>query len=906
MKKNILFCLLLIPSLFFSQEKVKPVKEITYGNYNHTNRDFLNITLKDKKDNIYLLGSTENDFTFNDIKIIKLDKDLNVLWEKEKTFDLGISYDVIMGGHIDTNNNLILVCRAAYTSQKQTFVVLKYDEDGNFLWDYPLSDLSNPVDYSQYTYSSSLDNSDNLNIQYQPVKDRSSEFSFITLSPSGQKLKGFSTNTLFEADIGGTRNFKILNNNGVYNMITRESLYEDPFGKYMLHRFDDSFQISYKLNLNKEEISFFNNSFNETWSLMKKDKNDNLILVSPRNLLKSKDYGVLNVNPDGTIKYRVFSNINMDKYPLDFGFDLQNNLIIISNNRGSNTSENLKLTIQKYDQKGVLFLEKSVNYTGEFVVMHDEKILVLTDSNKIINFDFDLNVIDKIELNTINTHNFSINNIINIDSNYYLSGYTEDINYSGSVLLSEMDILIKKTDDTKEVNSYRYSGKGTSKIFRKRGLVLKEHGYVFAVNEKLGPDNFSPGGSEAPERQHFVTLNKDDLSILEDEIVQLYQVIPTPYSKKNLTTFYNSASGDIYKYIIKEDRTKVSLFKNNVLEWERDLNLYKDAVGTGNGLNDNEKIHEWKVNKKGDFLLTTYIYGLQKGTFHKYSLENEYDIFKFDELIITFMPLTNDWIFTMNKSGVVTIYSDRLTVINTVTASIYSNLPEPTFLSKLSFFVNEKNNQIILNKHRDNFIRKFNQFGEIQDDYFEIDAAIENKYRNPFVEYEGDYLITLEDKGNSIYLNPQYSWIRAVIKKFDLNVTSNFSEISYDDNDDDGVANNLDECRYTPINEEVNEYGCSKSQTLGFNDYQLNDMLITIFSNPTKGVVSYGTNNIPAEVALIEVYDNLGKKIFVINNKEVINNQKINLKKQKNGIYFLKFHFKNKRFLVKKIIKTDY
>ena len=73
MKKITLLYILLFSFSIFSQQKIEPVKKITYGNYNHTNRDFLNGSLKDSNDNIYLLGSTENDFTFNDAKIIKLD-----------------------------------------------------------------------------------------------------------------------------------------------------------------------------------------------------------------------------------------------------------------------------------------------------------------------------------------------------------------------------------------------------------------------------------------------------------------------------------------------------------------------------------------------------------------------------------------------------------------------------------------------------------------------------------------------------------------------------------------------------------------------------------------------------------------------------------------------------------------
>ena len=893
MKKITLLSILLFSFSIFSQQKIEPVKEITYGNFNHTNRDFLNGSLKDSNDNIYLLGSTENDFTFNDAKIIKLDKNLNVLWEKEKSFDIGISYDGVIGAHIDSNDNLIIIFRAAYTSQKQTFIVSKYDSNGNVLWEFPLSDLSNPIDYNYYTYQSFIDSSNNLSVVYQPVQQTSHEFFFTKLSPSGQLLNEFSTSEPFTADDGYARRFKIIKNNGVYNAISVEDISTDPYQKFMLHKFTESTLESFDLGLDNQATNYFNTPFAETWTIMKKDNNDNLVLLAPSPTLY-KDYGILNVNPDGTVQYIVYPDDSKDKYPLEFGFDNQNNLLIVSNNKASSTSDNLEVTLQKYNQNGDLIFQTSVSHTGLFATITESKISILTDQNKIVSFDYDFNNIDEVQLNNINTYNFEINNLLVTDSNYFLSGYTEDVNYSGSVLLSEIDMLIKKADNSNELGSYRFSGKGTSKVFRRKELVVRDTAYAFAITEKVGPDNLSPSGSVAPEQQRFLTLEKSGLTILEDKIVPLNEILYTTYYPKDLTTSYTE-NGDLYEYIISTDTTNVSLHKNNILQWSRDLDLYVDPNGDPI-ISDDEVIIDWKVNKKGDFFLSTYIYGLQEFTLHKYSLNNEYNTLEFDELIVAFEPMSNHWLFTMNGPGEVTIYSDRLTIINQVSSPFNS-------VNQSSFYIKEKNNQILFHKYREQDLRKFNQFGEIQSIYFEIDTPVDYG-TNPHTEYDNNSLIVMEQIGSSIYLSPEYSWNRAVIKKYDLDISNTFDEISYDDDDTDGITNNIDECRNTPVGETADSYGCSSSQTLSVNGYQINDDLIIAYPNPSKRIINF---NIDAstlhDLKLIEVYDNIGRRVLSIDDAKDIITGKLDLINQKEGIYFIRFYFGSNQVLNKKIIK---
>lgn len=152
-----------------SQTKIFPEKEIFYGNNNHTNRDYLKTSIVDNENNIYLIGTTENDDTFNDLKIIKLDSQLNLIWEIEKSFDLGISFDLILDAKIDSQNNLIVEASSGYNSTNQTFIILKYNINGDLIWEKSIADLNNLESHLNHSYRSELDSYNNLHV-FLPIK----------------------------------------------------------------------------------------------------------------------------------------------------------------------------------------------------------------------------------------------------------------------------------------------------------------------------------------------------------------------------------------------------------------------------------------------------------------------------------------------------------------------------------------------------------------------------------------------------------------------------------------------------------------------------------------------------------------------------------------------------------------
>jgi len=356
---------IILPLKIFSQIKISPIVS-TYGNKKHTSRDNLQFSLKDHNNNMYLIGTTENDFTFNDIKIIKIDNDLNTLWEKDLSFEFKLSYDGISDAYIDSNNDLILICRAAYTSTKQTVRIVKYSKNGEKIWEYAFSEYNNPINFDFSMYFSFLDSDDNLHITYRPLDPDYLKYHFLTISSGGEKIEDFTRDDLFrDKNRGYVYNNQITYINGAYNMIYKIELDVSPYQKFKLLRFNKDSSEIFDIEMDEETTNFINTPFAETYTTLNGDKNGDLVFIIPYYTIQ-KDYMVLFFNTDGTIKKTLQPDPEKDRFLIGYTFDDQNNLIIVSNNRTSNTNENLAVSIQKYNSQGELIYENSdLNYIGE-------------------------------------------------------------------------------------------------------------------------------------------------------------------------------------------------------------------------------------------------------------------------------------------------------------------------------------------------------------------------------------------------------------------------------------------------------------------------------------------------------------------------------------------------------------
>ena len=149
----LLFLLLFQTHDTFSQEVLSPVKSQSFGLSHHTNRDISSFTISDRSGDIYNIGTTENDSTFTDILITKFDDLLNFKWQKTYSLPTPLSYDVPLEYYLDSNQNLILICRSLFDGSPSSGIifVLKFNSTGELLWSQTIGDIEDP-EYINYRH----------------------------------------------------------------------------------------------------------------------------------------------------------------------------------------------------------------------------------------------------------------------------------------------------------------------------------------------------------------------------------------------------------------------------------------------------------------------------------------------------------------------------------------------------------------------------------------------------------------------------------------------------------------------------------------------------------------------------------------------------------------------------------
>jgi hypothetical protein len=67
-----------------------------------------------------------------------------------------------------------------------------------------------------------------------------------------------------------------------------------------------------------------------------------------------------------------------------------------------------------------------------------------------------------------------------------------------------------------------------------------------------------------------------------------------------------------------------------------------------------------------------------------------------------------------------------------------------------------------------------------------------------------------------------------------------------------------------------------------------NTLVVSLYPNPTTGLIYLSLDTLPDDYFFIEVYDLLGKKVFEFQGVNMYGNFSINLTDQPNGLYLVK------------------
>ncbi len=509
-KGNLFFLFILISNFYLNaQNLLLPDLKTSYGNNKHTNRDISYFTHIDSNDNVISISTTERDSTFTDILVTKLDSNLNEIWQKRRSYDTGLSYDIPLNTFVDQNDNTYVVVRSTGdNSYSNGFMyVLKYDINGNEVWSINIDDYVNAYGSDFFYQKVFFESNGNFKIVYiKPESPTASNNNFLSFDNSGSLVDSFIQNTIIPTDPND--DFTGLNTEFYY--------FNGDF--YLRHRrhnitnLSNTFYEHYiaKITPNLTEVYDLNPyiDIGDTGeffkSLLLVDQSSNIYLT-----YQSDDfdkYILLKLNSSGNLVYFKESLEDLNKEVKEIYLNGNNNLTLLCNSKPNVNSGNQILNVVEYDDNGVIvndFNDSSTFING--VRVYENEILVYSIGDFKL-YDYNFSLLNNYQGNYYNFNDYELND----ESNIVISKTTNASMYSGSDFQTQQNIEIDKIDSSQVLNSYMFSGIGTSRVSFQEIMVDNLDNSIVFVHEKLGPENFSIGGSNPPVQK---TIYKYDPSL---------------------------------------------------------------------------------------------------------------------------------------------------------------------------------------------------------------------------------------------------------------------------------------------------------------------------------------------------------------------------------------------------------
>ena len=770
-------------------EPLSPTERVTYGNHQHTSRDALFFSEKDSRGNLIVAGYTERDFSFSDVQVMSLDSELNLLWSHRLSWD-GISYDYPMDLLIDAKDHIWIVSKNAVNTSQANFAVTKFSPDGEKLWEYksPETVETSTLNMNQYHYF--FDGEGYLNFNFKEGKNYQGVPTFFRLSPGGKVVDEYQVNSDFLHLSHTTTSYHGLS----YRYASPDELYYLNLNK---NKYEEKL-----LTLNEHQVDRVENSIHENSTSALTDLSNNYVLVAQGNFhddtgFLHKGSIILSVKPSGELNYFIDDDGSNDKYLLGAKITPQNNLVVLSNTI-SITEENKEplLTLQIYSEEGkLIFSRRSESAVGNTAKLLDNHILVRTLDGNISTYDYQLNKTSEIQIPPTEEL-FNPQDVHLLNDSPVLVGTTISDRYEGSNYHSEENYLIRKFTNGTTSAQFSFDGEGTSKFYH-YSMVRAESGDIFiSADEFLGPHNLNLGGSKAPRERKVIRYNKD-LEYLGEEIVdrnyELWEEPPLSFTAEN---------GDVYRYEIREDRQTVDFFLNEELKWSRQIDTDNNSYIRIEYAN--------VVDKKGNFIVNSSLYGTGRGRIHRFTPDNEYSFTDTGGNTEQTVILSNNWIFSYYRDYSVKVFSQELELISS------RQYNRDFFFDEYDPYLVEKNNKVLLNIRHKELVMVFDQFGN-----YESRFALEGLL-HPSVSFfdENDALNVYHLVGQGIYLAHGHNWSRLAISRYSGIVEDYIGELPAGDLDEDGISDLIDECPNTPKGESVGENGCSLLQ-LPFNNFSI-------------------------------------------------------------------------------------
>lgn len=779
---KILLCLILSSTFSYAQEvpdPLVPTERVTYGNHEHTSRDAIFFSEKDSRGNLILAGYTERDFTFSDVKIVSLNENLEENWSDRLSWD-GISYDYPIDLLIDEEDHVWVISKNYYGGIRANFVIDRYSPSGEKLWEYisPETVDWSTLNMKQYYYY--FDEEGYLNFTYQKEQEFNSQRYFFRISPVGAIPEEYSV----EGPLYKLSQFE----NDYLGFSVR---YEEESEKLYFLRFNSYETHQKTIDFTTHQVDRIRASLFESNTQSFTDKNGNYIYIGDSQFHDNTGFlhaglFIFSIAENYEVNFFLDDDGDTDKYLLDASINELNEIVILSNTQPITDDENEPLlTLEKYSENGELLYKKRIEgVTGNMGKIEKDEILIRTLSGNLQNYDLELNLQQSYEESSTESY-FHPQDIHSGSGNTYLVGTTIADKYEGSDYNSEENFHVKKFTNKSLSAEYSFDGEGTSKYYNYEMIRNSSGDYLVSCREFYGPNNLNLGGSKAPFLKKVLrfspTLDYQDQEVVEEEF-DLWE--KPAYS-------FETENGDKYLYEIDDERKKVDFYLNGVKIWTRSLNFGGDSYMEA-GYNN-------AIDREGNFIVSSSLYGNYRGKLHLLTPENDYKVIDTDEPVINMAILSNNWIFTFLDDYSIKIYSSNLELISK------RQYDENYFFGEYSPTLIEKNNKILLNVRHEKLVMVFDQFGQYKNRF-----TLEGLLHPSVASFdENDALNVYHVVGKGLYTEHGHNWSRLAISRYDNIVKDYIGKMPDGDQDGDGVSDFIDQCPDTPSGKTVDQKGCA-------------------------------------------------------------------------------------------------
>lgn len=516
------FFLIFFTATSFSQEYLAPDIKESFGNNSHTNRDVPYFSEIDYQGNIIVVGTTERDSTFTDLITMKLDANLNLLWQKQYSFqknrDNGpfhFSYDTPKSMHIDQNGNIYVsgICQNRNPDPMQSYYMVKYNASGDELWhiDFPYS--TNTINPGA-GYAESFFENNELHVVYSLVNEQNTgiSFTFYTINTDGQIVDSYVKNELednFNSNFTGIDYKFYYKNHNFYMVYRRNNVTMQPyFYEHFIKKINASSVMTYALN---PIIDFADTNYFSSGNLLIGQDDAIYWGYNSNNLA---NYRIIKFNALGNLMYNISPPVGVSKRIVHSFLNASGNLCILNRNL---IAGNLTFNLTQFDANGTIVSDIATAPINviKVKIASDYSIMVYNGINLKL-FDTSLNLINTFALDTSPTNDFCKVN----DDTIIRFATTQAQMYPNSDSYTQQNILVQKLNPASVQQQYTYSGIGTSMSYGARMLIDHDDN-IFIVNvEKYGEAPLSSSGVQPPSKNRIIKYDSDLSMLWQLEITE--------------------------------------------------------------------------------------------------------------------------------------------------------------------------------------------------------------------------------------------------------------------------------------------------------------------------------------------------------------------------------------------------